>query len=58
MHKIQVNQLDTASQAIKWCMKHVNKGNWNVTPNWPSAGFVFEFNQQKDASWFGLHWVR
>ena len=56
MYKIQVNDHVTATSAANWC-NTLSIKNWDMTPNWPGLGYVFKFNNQKDASWFGLHWA-
>jgi hypothetical protein len=56
MYKIQLNDARTATEAIGWCHQ-LQLRNWNVHPNWPGRGYVFKFDNCKDASWFGLHWA-
>jgi hypothetical protein len=58
MHQIQVNDQGQIPEAILWCKEHLNKGNWYIQTNWPNPGFVFSFDDTRDATWFGLHWVQ
>lgn len=56
MYKIQVNDPKTAIAASRWC-NDLSIKNWDMHANWPGKGYVFKFNNCKDASWFGLHWA-
>ena len=57
MHKILIKDLNKVSEAILWCRSNVNNNNWNVATRWPASGFIFSFDNDRDASWFGLKWV-
>lgn len=57
MYRIVIKDQIKATQAISWCKENVSLKTWDLDTQWPNAGFVFSFNQEKDASWFGLHWA-
>jgi len=57
MSRISVNNTDRVMEAILWCTKHFKKGDWTVETQWPGSGYIFSFNQEHDASWFGLKWA-
>lgn len=58
MHQVHVKDQGQIPRAILWCKRHLSKSAWNIQTNWPQEGFVFMFNNTRDATWFGLHWVQ
>jgi hypothetical protein len=56
MYQVTIDDPSHATEAIHWCKKNI-KETWKIDTKWPSTGFVFSFYQQKDASWFSLHWT-
>lgn len=58
MYKIAIRDQMTATRAINWCKENIKSKTWDIHTQWPNVGFVFSFNQEKDASWFSLHWAR
>lgn len=57
MYKIPVTDPDRVTQAIEWCMTHLDKSQWDVHAHWPATAFVFKFDRMEDASAFGLTWI-
>jgi hypothetical protein len=57
MSKILVDESDRASEAILWCIRTFDKGEWTVETQWPGSGYIFSFNRDPDAGLFGLRWA-